>query len=558
MIAPDRQRVAQLLDQNVAELTELALGDRPSPTRREVVSRVLSLLLDRYLLEDSAAFWEDLGRLGRQPLYVVLEGIDTLEHAAFDLLRARVDSLAAPAVIRTLEGMLDEIRAEHVRLLHVSDQKSQILDVSVLEDIPESVFILPRSLVLDPLNRAARLQIAGLGTPKCHVAFFGRDHPCDGCPLDRVIESGAPVTCPGPFGFSVRLRPFTGQSVVAWLADAPHSLRPRELPESLGLDVLDHLGSGVMFVDSESTVLYANAVAREVLGDTLLGSSVHSVLPNLVLTEDKKQHQLHVQLKNGLHTLLGYRCVQCDLDGKHGTVVTFRDITELERLRKDMDQLERLSEIGQMCAMVAHEIRNPLAGIKATIQSVEKEAQAAGLQPAIEVIGNEVDRLAELLSGFFAFVRQRPPRKRPTNVPTLIAAARRSAGPRLNGVHIELDLAPRLPEVWVDSDQMQQVLINLLVNAAEALPSGRGTITVGAAMAGNDLLLTVEDDGCGVGEGNLERVFEAFFTTKSGGTGLGLPICYRIVSAHRGEIAIESAEDKGTLVEVRVPAFDRI
>jgi signal transduction histidine kinase len=163
-----------------------------------------------------------------------------------------------------------------------------------------------------------------------------------------------------------------------------------------------------------------------------------------------------------------------------------------------------------------------------------------------------IDRLDKILAELLGFVRHRAPRRARADFTAISSRARAAAGERLGGIAFHPPPGP-LPEVLCDPDQIEQVLLNLFLNAADAMPSG-GDLWVRATPEGARLAIRVEDDGSGVPKHLREKVFESFFTTKPAGVGLGLPVCYRIACEHGGTIAIEDREGgRGASVRLSLP-----
>jgi signal transduction histidine kinase len=545
------ERVARLLSAHADELLDLCTGADASPDRREVFARMLSLIADRYCLGDQAFFWEEISHHApSQPLAATLEGLDTLESAALRLIQLQGDEQGTEWA-QALERIIDDIRVSYIRLIRGADRRSPILDTTALESFPDALFTISGDHRVEAVNLAAQRRIGERSEPLCHAVFFDSNLPCDDCPLEQVFEHWAYRFCGAR---QIRLSPLTPTTAIAHAAE---KVRPAPLPgQNASVSVLENIGAGVLFIDRSGKVVYANGFAENLLRRPLVGTPIVETLPGIVLGDRGEQRRLEVPLRQGAPPmLLGYRCVACTLDGIVGTVVSFRDITDIERMRSEMEQLRRLSEIGRMCAVVAHEIRNPLAGIKTTIQSIEAEATAAGLAVPLEMIQGEVDRLADLLTSFFSFVRQKPPRRRRTDICDLIDRAHHSIAPHLQNVTVAKHCGTGDREFWIDSDQMQQVLINLMLNAADAM-GHRGTIGFYSRTIGGELELRIRDSGAGMADEIRDKVFEPFFTTKSGGTGLGLAICYRLITAHGGSIAVEESSPEGTCIRIALPIFE--
>jgi signal transduction histidine kinase len=324
------------------------------------------------------------------------------------------------------------------------------------------------------------------------------------------------------------------------------------------VSVLDAIGIGLLLVDEKGEVLLQNAIAEDLLTRKIQQSTLLEVLVNdalktiqnakYVANEIADQRKVEAYDESGKKAVIGYRFVRSN---RLGVIFTLRDITEAEQFRANQRQLERLSQVGKACAMVAHEIGNPLAAIKATIQSIEREAAAAGLKDPISAVYWEIDRLDKILNQLLGFVRHRPPHRQKTDLLTIVQKAQSAVGARLNGYDVRVSYGALEP-IYVDADQISQVLINLLVNSADAMPNG-GRISISAGIEDDRIVMRVEDEGPGIAPELREQVFESFYTTKPTGTGLGLSICYRIVSDHGGTVSVEDRKEKGTSILVVLP-----
>jgi signal transduction histidine kinase len=326
--------------------------------------------------------------------------------------------------------------------------------------------------------------------------------------------------------------------------------------------VLDEIGTGLVLLDQDGEVGMTNKIASELINrrvnkTTLLEEIIERAKSNTLeppprdespSSEPSDQRVIEAYDASGRKSIIGYRFVRSPT---FGTIFTLRDITELERFRAERRQLERLSQVGKACAMVAHEIGNPLAAIKATIQSIEREAAAAGLQDPIWAVYREIDRLDRILAQLLGFVRHRSPRKVKTDIAAVIAKAKGQADAKLKNINFKVTYGA-MQIIYADPDQIQQVLLNLLLNGADAMPDG-GTLEVKAEVQGDRMVIRVEDEGVGIPPELREKVFESFYTTKPTGTGLGLSVCYRIVSDHGGSIDVEGREGKGTVILITLP-----
>ncbi|MEE2703574.1 MAG: ATP-binding protein [Myxococcota bacterium] len=219
---------------------------------------------------------------------------------------------------------------------------------------------------------------------------------------------------------------------------------------------------------------------------------------------------------------------------------------------------DRLASLGEMSAGLAHELRNPLATIRAAAEVLSQgaNANADDAEDFREVIIEEIARLDRVLAAFLDYARPSTRRARVEGIGGFIrdcvdGVARRHAQDR---VELSLEIDPHLPSIAVDADQLERVIANVLQNAYEALAAG-GQIRVAVHSWEGGIEIDVRDDGPGMDEATLERAFVPFYTRKDSGTGLGLALCERMVRAHGGTISIRSREGEGTAISIRFPGM---
>jgi two-component system, NtrC family, sensor histidine kinase HydH len=227
-----------------------------------------------------------------------------------------------------------------------------------------------------------------------------------------------------------------------------------------------------------------------------------------------------------------------------------------DRQRKANDSLrraERLKTLGEMAAGMAHEVKNPLAAIRSSAQILServdgKEVQFAG------IIVREVDRLNKVVNEFLDYARPAPLRREPVKLGDLLDFCLELLAPVIKqaGVAIERTNPAGEGTVNADPNQIRQVFLNLILNAIQAVEK-QGRVEVSITHSGHEARVTVKDNGRGIPPDKLKNVFEPFYTTKPGGTGLGLPIAQRIVAEHGGKLVIESTPGAGTTATVILP-----
>ena len=229
---------------------------------------------------------------------------------------------------------------------------------------------------------------------------------------------------------------------------------------------------------------------------------------------------------------------------------------EIERLhRTQMSRAEHLATLGELATGLAHEIRNPLAGISGVIEIISRDLPTTS--PARAVIKDvrlEVAQINRILTDLLQAARPHPPEVRASDLNTTVEHAVMLARQQVlsKPIKIELEKNPQLPNVEHDSDQMHQVVLNLLLNSVQAI-EGAGTIRVVVAAKKDKALISVTDSGRGISPEHLPFIFRPFYTTKGNGTGLGLSLARRIVEDHRGRIDVESELGRGTEFLITLP-----
>ena len=247
-----------------------------------------------------------------------------------------------------------------------------------------------------------------------------------------------------------------------------------------------------------------------------------------------------------------------------GHVMILRDITESRRTAQQTIESERLNALRLLAAGVAHEIGNPLNSLHIHLQLMERSVQKlhdgekTELQQSIDVARSEVNRLDSIVTQFLKAIRPSRPQLRPENVNTIVEEAVRFFAPELQDreILVEQELRSDLPLLQLDRDQMKQAFYNVIKNSVEAMHR-HGTLRVRTDLADTHVIVRFEDSGGGMSAEDLSRVFEPYFTTKPSGSGLGLLIVRRIVREHGGELSIESSQDKGLALTIRLPFIDK-
>jgi two-component system NtrC family sensor kinase len=232
--------------------------------------------------------------------------------------------------------------------------------------------------------------------------------------------------------------------------------------------------------------------------------------------------------------------------------------TEMQEIQSQLIRSAKLASMGELVAGIAHEINNPLTGI---LMFASLSSKHSDLPPQIkdnlELIVAETGRCAKIVRGLLEFAREALPEKKLASINTIIeqTLALVSHQSIFQDVEIVCHLGDDIPEIELDADQWQQVFVNMLINAGQAMPEGgRLTITTDFLEADNNVLIILEDTGTGISKENLDRIFDPFFTTKAQkGFGLGLSVTYGIIKNHGGKVDVQSTEGEGTRFSILLP-----
>jgi len=332
----------------------------------------------------------------------------------------------------------------------------------------------------------------------------------------------------------------------------------------------------VFVLSLDRRVLYANDAAVREYGYTLdelsmmtVDALVTSAVP-MRAGHDLSRTPAHVVVAEHVHrrrdgsqfpATVALSFIRQDNGAPIGQVLSVRNLTDERRIAEQLRQSEKLAALGELVAGVAHELNNPLAGISAFAQLLLEEELNADQRESARLIKREADRAVGVIRDLLLFSRKAGPSTMPLDINGLVQLTLRlrAYSLRSSGVQVETHLDADLPEVSGDDQKLQQVILNLIVNAEYAMRrSATKRLAIRTAHEGDAVVTEVSDTGAGMSEETVQRVFEPFFTTKPAGegTGLGLSVSYGIVEAHGGTITVESAPGRGTTFRIMLPISD--
>ena len=424
------------------------------------------------------------------------------------------------------------------------------------------------------VGRSALAPPPGLDPAEWHVQREEEQRRCARCPHLPLLGVLAAARGPGagapPAGEHARL-----ESVAFALAPMVENTRlVHELSRNRRLlaNVIDSMPSALVAFGPDGDTLSLNRAGQEMLGlgedaamgmpaGALFGEEAESLIAG-TLASGQPVFRRETILRTPAGSALPVRMTTSrlrDENGRaYGAIATILDLTPLKAAEERARQLDQLAALGRFTSSVAHEIRNPLTGIG---MGVRRLSRAVADQPAeaenVEFVVREIRRLDRIVQDLFDVTHPRALDLAPRSIEETLRRAERSLAGVLeeHRVRVVREIAPGLPLVPHDPDQLQQVFINLLKNAAEASPAD-SCITVRLARAaapGGGVTATVQDDGRGIDFETLKTLFEPFFTTKPKGTGLGLYITPDIVKRHGGSLTVHSDPGRGATFTVELP-----
>lgn len=413
----------------------------------------------------------------------------------------------------------------------------------------------------------------------------------------RIFEIRIPQNTGNYIYLSINMNPiFEKAEIVGCVAIARDITEKKQLGQEIielknfNESIIQSMGSGLITVDLDRKITSFNNSAQEVLGYSeieVIGKSLEEVFTKkaceklLSNIDDPDQgllnREMEVSAKDGGQVYIGYTVTpRLDPQSRRvGAIISFKDITQIKQMQVEVQRMDRLASMGVLASGIAHEIRNPLAGIKTIAQTLEEEIDSTdGRREYVSRIVRQVNRMDDLLKTIFSYAKPRQPKRRLHRFQEIVQEVTALLENRMRSQSIKYfeNYHVDLPPVYVDFHQMQQVFVNLFLNALDAMPSG-GELKIAAYPKVTSLHqverrgraypvqkksalyteVSVTDTGEGIEPENVASIFNPFFTTKPQGSGLGLSIVYRIMTEHQGDIQVDSVNKNGTTFKLLLP-----
>jgi nitrogen fixation/metabolism regulation signal transduction histidine kinase len=333
-------------------------------------------------------------------------------------------------------------------------------------------------------------------------------------------------------------------------------------------DILQNIGVGIMTTDNSGVLVTINMAGKEILRKHR-DADIFGTLDRQIMSTINHRRKINEVVSSS--TSMG-KTVYVDAstsllkkeDGTiYGAICSFNDITDRKLLENNIIRVDRLASVGHFAAGLAHEIRNPLTGLKTGIQVIRNREYNRGETSNIELIDGltyELDRINSLVTDLLDFSKPKQTIREKARIKELVKKSLDLAkeGIVTNKISVGLPAGDEDYQVFVDKGQIEQVFLNIITNAVEAMQPG-GHLTIGAESVMIDnmpyIKVIFEDDGAGIEEETLGKIFDPFFTTKIKGTGLGLVVVAKLVEENHGKIEIESAVNVGTKIELSLPEY---
>ena len=465
------------------------------------------------------------------------------------------ETLQEGIYIVTPEDHILDVNPALVRILGY-DSKSELLARKVSEVFPD-----------DSLRKAIRHEV-------------DRQPVLEGREITLLRKDGSTVTC---LNTAAAVRDSYGkilryQGALMDISSRREIERRLHKQQEFARRLVDSFPDLILVLDTSSRYTFISPRCREVLGyevddarEMQFGGRTHPEdLPALMTLyrdiiagkQSFSSMEVRVRHKQGdwRRILFNFSPLFDERNAIEGVVLSGRDVTDLKRLEEQLIQAEKLAAMGQMLAGVAHELNNPLTAILGVTELVrEREGLDDSMKRQLDLTHRQARRAARIVQNLLEFSRPASPQKKPIDLNSIIERTLQLHEHSLRRNRIAIDFTPRtdMPAVVGDSNQLIQVLLNLITNAEQAIREVResGRIQIRLSSSGGNVMVTVQDDGVGIPPETLPRLFDPFFTTKrpGGGTGLGLSICLSIIREHGGTIQAEPLPGGGSAFRIFLP-----
>ncbi len=359
-----------------------------------------------------------------------------------------------------------------------------------------------------------------------------------------------------------------------WHEAVLHLSSSLNLFESKHKHILDTIPVGVISINREGKITFINKKIEEYLGikaEDVLGKNLvdlcyggvkklsdgtYTSIMIETLETGKIFNDVEKEYPGGIVCQLSTSVIRDEAGEITEVISLLQNITQRKQLEQAIMRNEKLAAVGALAAGIAHEIRNPLTTIRGFIQLLHTELAQSQKKGYVDIIIEEIDRANSILNDFLCFSKPTPPKRRQIGVSAIMEEIRllTESEALLREINLDFSCPMEIPGIYIDKDQIKQVLLNIVKNAFDAV-AAHGRVKVAARWEPGPRMvaITVEDNGTGMDQQTVAKIFDPFFTTKESGTGLGMAVTYQIIHNHGGEINVESFPGRGTTFTILLP-----
>ncbi len=325
--------------------------------------------------------------------------------------------------------------------------------------------------------------------------------------------------------------------------------------------IVSTIGSGIILIDNQRKIQWTNQMMNDIAGKNITGMLCDDFFADCTIIGSYKVNDLQTDILSNLFGQSGkyFQVTTAPIgdaaEGVKGYIRLIHDVTEMKRMEEQMIHSEKLALFGRLTAGIAYEIGNPLTSVFSFVQMLKEMEQDEFKKESLETIYLYMNRISDILKQLSGFSRMPQVEFKPWNVNSLIedSLSLLQYDRRVRDITIVKDLLPGMPKITTDNNQLSQVIVNIVLNAADAMPDG-GTLTINSNVKDKTMVISFEDTGFGIPEDDLIRIFDPFYTTKEKGTGLGLTVSHSIIKKLNGHLTVESELSKGSRFVITLPA----
>jgi C4-dicarboxylate-specific signal transduction histidine kinase len=325
--------------------------------------------------------------------------------------------------------------------------------------------------------------------------------------------------------------------------------------------VIGAIGSGIILIDNHRKILWINDTMKTIVGKDITGMKCDDFFADCKIIGSYKTNDMQTDVLSDLfgskdkYFQVTTAPVKGGDEGVQGYIRLVDDVTDIKKMEEQMMHSEKLALLGRLTTGIVNEIGNPLTSVFSFIQMLKAKERDEFKSESLETIDLFMNRVADILKQLSGFSKMLPVELKPWKVNSLIenSLSLIQYDTRVNNITIVKDLLPDIQKITTDGNLLSQVIVNIILNSADAMPDG-GTLTIRSSSKANSVLIAFEDAGVGIPKESLVRIFDPLYTTKEKGTGLGLSVSQNIVEKLNGSLAVESELNKGSRFVITLPA----